>query len=229
MGVFSRLTDIINSNLNSMLDKAEDPEKIVRLIVQEMEDTLVEVRARAAAAIADKKEVERKRNEFLQRVNEWESKAELAIAKGRDDLAKGAIGAKRKAAEMAELLETELAAIDQSLDKANADLSQLQAKLKEAKAKKRSMELRRETASNSVRIKRQIHDGRIDEALARYDAYERKIDELEAEAESISMGRPKTLEQEFAELESQDAVDEELNALKQRVAARVGGMGPTGA
>lgn len=229
MGVFSRLTDIINSNLNSMLDKAEDPEKIVRLIVQEMEDTLVEVRSRAAAAIADKKEVERKRNEFLQRVNEWESKAELAIAKGRDDLAKGAIGAKRKAAEMAELLEKELAAIDQSLDKANADLSQLQAKLKEAKAKKRSMELRRETASNSVRIKRQIHDGRIDEALARYDAYERKIDELEAEAESISMGRPKTLEQEFAELESQDAVDEELNALKQRVAARVGGMGPTGA
>ncbi len=229
MGVFSRLTDIINSNLNSMLDKAEDPEKIVRLIVQEMEDTLVEVRARAAAAIADKKEVERKRNEFLQRANEWESKAELAIAKGRDDLAKGAIGAKRKAAEMAELLEKELAAIDQSLDKANADLSQLQAKLKEAKAKKRSMELRRETASNSVRIKRQIHDGRIDEALARYDAYERKIDELEAEAESISMGRPKTLEQEFAELESQDAVDEELNALKQRVAARVGGMGPTGA
>ncbi|MEL6364067.1 MAG: phage shock protein PspA [Pseudomonadota bacterium] len=225
MGVFSRLTDIINSNLNSMLDKAEDPEKIVRLIVQEMEDTLVEVRSRAAAAIADKKEVERKRNEFLQRANEWESKAELAIAKGRDDLAKGAIGAKRKATEMVELLDAELKALDESLDKANLDLTQLQAKLKEAKAKKRSMELRRETASTSVRVKRQIHDGRIDEALARYDAYERKIDELEAEAESISMGRPKSLEQEFAELESQDAVDEELNALKQRVAARAGGTG----
>ena len=100
MGVFSRLSDIINSNLNAMLDKAEDPEKIVRLIIQEMEDTLVEVRSRAARAIADKKEVERKKAEFIGRVNEWESKAELAIAKGRDDLAKGAIAAKRKAQEM---------------------------------------------------------------------------------------------------------------------------------
>jgi len=227
MGVFSRLTDIVNSNINTMLDKAEDPEKIVRLIVQEMEDTLVEVRARAAAAIADKKEVERKRQEFLARATEWESKAELAVAKGRDDLAKGAIGAKRKASEMAELLAKELKAIDESLDKANTDLSMLQAKLKEAKAKKRSMELRRQTASTSVRVKRQLYDGRIDEALAKYEAYERKIDEIEAEAESFSIGRPKTLEQEFAELENQDAVDGELEALKQRVRDRVAG-GPSG-
>lgn len=221
MGVFSRLSDIINSNLNSMLDRAEDPEKIVRLIIQEMEDTLVEVRSRAARAIADKKEVERKKSEFETRAKEWEVKAELAIAKGRDDLAKGAIAAKRKAEEMAALFDTEFTAIDKSLDKANDDLEKLQAKLKEAKAKQRSLEIRRSTASDSVRVNRQVYDGRIDEAMERYERYERKIDELEGEAESYALGRPKSLEQEFAELEAEDDVNAEFEALKKRIGDRV--------
>lgn len=220
MGVFSRLSDIVNSNLNSMLDKAEDPEKIVRLIIQEMEDTLVEVRANAARAMADKKEITRKRDEFKKRGGEWESKAELAIGKGRDDLAKGAIAAKRKAEEMIGLLDQELTAIDETVDKTNDDLSKLQAKLKEARAKQRSLEVRRNAASDAVRISRQVHDGRIDEALARFERYERRIDELEAEAESYALGRPRTLEDEFAELETEDAVKAELEALKQRMANR---------
>ncbi|MEZ5928094.1 MAG: phage shock protein PspA [Parvularculaceae bacterium] len=221
MGVFSRLSDIINSNLNAMLDKAEDPEKIVRLIIQEMEDTLVEVRSRAARAIADKKEVERKKAEFIGRVNEWESKAELAIAKGRDDLAKGAIAAKRKAQEMVDLFDKEFQAIDKSLEKANDDLAKLQAKLKEAKAKQRSLEIRRTAASDSVRINCQVYDGRIDEAMARYERYERRIDELEAEAESYVLGRPKSLEEEFKELEAEDGVNAEFEALKQRIVSRM--------
>ena len=221
MGVFSRLSDIINSNLNAMLDKAEDPEKIVRLIIQEMEDTLVEVRSRAARAIADKKEVERKKAEFIGRMNEWESKAELAIAKGRDDLAKGAIAAKRKAQEMVDLFDKEFQAIDKSLEKANDDLAKLQAKLKEAKAKQRSLEIRRTAASDSVRINRQVYDGRIDEAMARYERYERRIDELEAEAESYVLGRPKSLEEEFKELEAEDGVNAEFEALKQRIVSRM--------
>lgn len=222
MGVFSRLSDIINSNINAMLDRAEDPEKIVRLIIQEMEDTLVEVRSRAARAIADKKEVARKRNEFAARVSEWESKAELAIAKGRDDLARGAIAAKQKAQEMVALLDKEYQAIDNSLDKANGDLAKLQAKLKEAKTRQRSLEIRREAATDSVRINRQVYDGRIDEAMARYERYERKIDELEAEAESYVLGRPKSLEDEFRELEAEDEVNAEFEALKKRVASRLG-------
>lgn len=224
MGVFSRLTDIVNSNINSMLDKAEDPEKIVRLIIQEMEDTLVEVRSRAARAIADRKEVERRQAEFDLRAREWESKAELAIAKGRDDLARGAIAAKRKAHEMVDLFKKEYEAIDKSLDKANEDLEKLQAKLKEAKAKQRSLEIRRSTAEGSVRVSRAVYDGRIDEAMARYERYERRIDELEAEAESYVMGRPKSLEQEFRELEAEDDVAAEFAALKKRVAERAGGV-----
>jgi len=223
MGVFSRLSDIINSNLNAMLDKAEDPEKIVRLIIQEMEDTLVEVRSRAARAIADKKEVERRKAEFELRSREWESKAELAIAKGRDDLAKGAIAAKRKAIEMAELFAKEHEAIDKSLEKANDDLEKLGAKLKEAKAKQRSLEIRRSAAEGSLRINRAVYDGRIDEAMVRYERYERRIDEMEAEAESYVMGRPKSLEQEFRELEAEDDINAEFDALKKRVAERAGG------
>ena len=220
MGVFSRLSDIINSNINSMLDHAEDPEKIVRLIIQEMEDTLVEVRSNAARAIADKKEITRKRDDFERRSREWENKAELAIGKGRDDLAKGAIAAKRKAEEMIGLLDNELKAIDETVDKTNDDLGKLQAKLKEARAKQRSLEVRRNAASDAVRISRQVNDGRIDEALARFERYERRVDELEAEAESWTLGRPRTLEDEFAELESEDAVKAELDALKARLAAR---------
>jgi len=220
MGVFSRLSDIVNSNINSMLDRAEDPEKIVRLIIQEMEDTLVEVRSNAALALADRKEVGRKKDEFLRRGKEWETKAELAIGKGRDDLAKGAIAAKRKAEEMVDLLEQELKAIERTVSKTNDDLAKLQAKLKEARAKQRSLELRRNAASDSVRIAEQVHDGRIDEALARFDRYERRIDELEAESESWALGRPRTLEDEFAELEAEDAVNAELDELKRRVAGR---------
>lgn len=220
MGVFSRLSDIINSNLNSMLDHAEDPEKIVRLIIQEMEDTLVEVRANAARAIADRKEVGRKKAEFASRGQEWEGKAELAIAKGRDDLARGAIAAKRKADEMIGLLDKELGIIDQTVDKTNEDLGKLQSKLKEARAKQRSLEIRRNGAADSVRVSRQVNDGRIEEALARFDRYERRIDELEAEAESWSLGRARTLEDEFAELEAEDAVNADLADLKRRVAER---------
>lgn len=222
MGVFSRLSDIVNSNLNAMLDQAEDPEKIVRLIIQEMEDTLVEVRSNAARAIADRKEVGRKKSDFAARAKEWEAKAELAISKGRDELARGAIGAKRKAEEMIELLDQELGAIESTVEKTNEDLTKLQAKLKEARAKQRSLQIRRDAAADSVRISRQVHDGRIDEALARFDRYERRIDELEAEAESWALGRPRTLEDEFSELESEDAVNAELAALKRRVADRAG-------
>jgi phage shock protein A len=220
MGVFSRLSDIVNSNINAMLDRAEDPEKIVRLIIQEMEDTLVEVRSNAALALADRKEVGRKKDEFLRRAKEWEAKAELAIEKGRDDLAKGAIAARRKAEEMIELLDQELTAIEAAVDKTNDDLGKLQAKLKEARAKQRSLEIRQNVASDSVRISRQVHDGRIDEALSRFDRYERRIDELEAESESWALGRPRSLEDEFAELEAEDAVNAELNELKRRVAQR---------
>jgi phage shock protein A len=182
-----------------------------------MEDTLVEVRASTARLIADRKELTRKQKDFADRQAKWAEKAELAVSKGRDDLAKGALAAKRKAAEMAELLAQELVQVDQSLAKAEDDLARLQAKLKEAKAKQRAMDLRRQSAGNRVRVQRQIHDGRLDDALARYERYERRLDELEAEAEVFSMGQPRTLADQFQELETEEAVEAELARIKERL------------
>ena len=218
MGVFSRLSDIVNSNITALLDRAEDPEKILRLIIQEMEDTLVEVRSSTARLIADQKEIRRKRADFDARQLKWEEKAELAVSKGRDDLAKGALGAKRKAAEMVGMLDEDLAELDQSLDKANEDLAQLQAKLKEAKAKQRTLDARRKSAKDRLRVQRQLHDGRLEDAMARFEHYERRLDELEAEAEVFVMGQPKTLAEQFDELEAEDAVEIELTRIKERQA-----------
>lgn len=220
MGVFSRLADIINSNINALLDHAEDPEKIMRLIIQEMEDTLVEVRASAARAIADKKELERKRADLERRHDDWARKAEIAVTKGRDDLARGALAAKRKAGEMAELLAHELVLIEETIAKSGGDLAQLQAKLKEAKAKQRSLEIRRQAAADRVKVNRLVYSNRVDEALIRYDQFERKVDELEAEAETYATGRPRSLADQFAELEAEEAVDADLAQLKQRVAGK---------
>ncbi len=221
MGVFSRLSDIVNSNITALLDRAEDPEKILRLIIQEMEDTLVEVRSSTARLIADQKEVQRKRADFETRQAKWGEKAELAVSKGRDDLAKGALTAKRKAAEMVDMLDVELTDLDRSLDKANEDLAQLQAKLKEAKAKQRTLDMRRKSAKDRLRIQRQLHDGRLDDAMARFEHYERRLDELEAEAEVFTMGQPgqpRTLAEQFDELEAEDAVEAELEKIKKRLA-----------
>lgn len=213
MGLFSRLGDIINSNINSMLDNAENPEKIARLIIQEMEDTLVEVRTAAARAMADKKEMAREIKHFTAVRDEWNAKAELALDKGREDLARGALTAKQKADGEIERRKSAMEAAEESFEKRQDDLAKLQAKLDEAKAKHRSLMMRRESAEHSIRIREQVYDGRVDEALARYSNIERKVDEMEAYADTIK-GREPTLEAEFAALERDESVEKELEALK---------------
>ena len=222
MGIFSRLGDIINSNLNSMLDRAEDPEKIVRLIVQEMEDTLVEVRSAAARSIADKKEILRRVDQLEAGQAEWQRKAELAVEKGREDLAKGALVAKAQAASSVEILRHELETIETALAKTNEDLGRLEAKLTEAKNKQKSFVIRHDAARDQIRIRTQLHDGRIDEALGRYEQIERKIDAVEGQVESFDLGRRKSLSDEFAELEAESGVEKELQAIKARL-GRTGG------
>ena len=217
MGIFSRLGDIINSNLNVMLDRAEDPEKIVRLIVQEMEDTLVEVRSAAARAIAEKKELGRRIEQMEAAAADWQKKAELAIEKGREDLAKGALMAKAEAIQTVALLQKEMGLIDDTLAKTNEDLTRLDAKLAEAKAKQKSFEVRHNAARDQIRMRTQLHDGRIDDAMARYAHIERKLDRMEGQVEAFEMGRGKTLAQEFAELEADTAISAELEALKAKL------------
>ncbi|MEP1145405.1 MAG: phage shock protein PspA [Henriciella sp.] len=213
MGMFSRLGDIINSNINAMLDGAENPEKIARLMIQEMEDTLVEVRTAAARAMADKKEMEREIAHYTEIRDDWETKAGLAIDKGREDLARGALIAKKKADQEIVRRQEAMDLAEEAFHKRQDDLSRLQAKLDEAKAKHRALMMRRDAAEQRIRVREQTYDTRVDDALSRYSTVERKVDELEAYADTIR-GHEPSLEQEFADLERHDAIEEELSALK---------------
>ena len=218
MTIFSRITDIINANINALLERAEDPGKMIRLIIQEMEDTLVEVRSQSVRAIADRREIERRIERLETNGREWEDKAAFALGKGREDLAKSALLVKRKLDDQAALLREELALTAESLARHNEDLAKLQAKIDEAKARKSSIELRMTTAKDRIRVRHALHDERVEDALNRYGSLERRIDELEAGAEVYDMGKAKTLEQEFAELEAETDIAEEFARLKARVA-----------
>lgn len=220
MGIFSRLSDIINANLNSLLDKAEDPEKIVRLMIQEMEDAMVEVRSHAAKAIAERKERERFLGQIDQQVLDWEARAELAIRKGRDDLAKGALVEKSQLAERRAAVEREVQLISDQVAKLNDDIAGLQAKLADAKNRQRAIILKSRHADATLKVRGHTHSNKIDEMLERFEYAERRIDRIEAEAESLDLGRGRTVAQQIAELEAEDKISAELEALKARVAQR---------
>ena len=217
MGIFSRMGDIINSNLNSMIEKAENPEKITRLIIQEMEDTLVEVRTSAARNIAETKELSRKADQYDSRTKEWAAKAELALTKGREDLARGAVAAKQQSAQMADVVRKEIEILNESVAKADSDLEKLQAKLNEAKAKHKALMMRGSTATNQIKMRKVMTSNKVDDALQRYERMERKVDELEAHVEAFDLGNGQSLESQFAALEADDAVEAELAALKKTI------------
>ncbi|MBY6063156.1 phage shock protein PspA [Pseudidiomarina sediminum] len=216
MGIFSRFTDIVNSNINALLDKAEDPEKMVRLIIQEMEDTLVEVRSTSARLIAEKKDTERQMARYERDVAEWESKAELALSKDRDDLARLALVEKGKANDAVASLQTDIERINEHLNRLNEEVGQLQEKLADAKARQKTIVMRQRAASSRLEVKKRIDSGKIDDAMQRFERYESKIDDLESQVEAYDMGK-KTLRDEFAELETEDKINDELEALKARV------------
>ena len=218
MGIFTRFSDIVKSNINAILDKAEDPEKIVRLMIQEMEDTLVEVRSAAARSIADKKDLNRKLEALDREQRDWEDKAELAIRKGRDDLAKAALVEKSRVASAAEVLKQDYIAVDEGLNKLNADIARLESKLEDAKARQKALLARHKTASSRLAVRKKIHDYKIDDAMIRFEQYTRRIDDVEGRVEAYDLGLPKDLNHEFASLQAEDSVKEELDALKKRVA-----------
>lgn len=218
MGIFSRLADIINSNLNAILDRAEEPEKIIRLVIQEMEDTLVEVRSTAAKTIAEKKEATRRLARLAEAQKGWEEKAELALSKGREDLAKGALVEKSKLAEAAGMLENELEELDSMLRQGEADIAKLESKLREAKAKQQALAARHETATSRLKVRRNLYDGRVDDAFARFEQVEKKLDAAEGEVEAFDLGRGRSLAEEISELAAESAIEDELAALKARLA-----------
>ena len=223
MGIFSRLADIINSNLNAILDRAEEPEKIIRLVIQEMEDTLVEVRSTAAKTIAEKKEISRRLTRLSEAQASWSEKAELALAKGREDLAKGALVEKAKLAEAAQALQEEAEELDAMLAQGEADIAKLESKLREAKAKQQALTARHDTAGSRLKVRRTLYDGRVEDAFNRFEQVEKKLDEAEGAVEAYDLGRDgKTLAEEISELAAESAIEDELAAMKARLEAQQG-------
>ncbi len=217
MSIFSRFSDIINANINSLLEKAEEPEKIIRLMIQEMEDTLVEIRSAAAKCIADRKEHHRHSDYLQGEQSEWERRAELAVRNDREDLARAALSEKQGIKDRIELMQTEMDSLDSQLAKFTEDIGKLQGKLTDAKKRQRSIVIRHKTATSQLAARKHIHSDRIDEMLFRFENAERKIDRVESEGESLDMGRRDTLADEIEGLESDDRVDEALEELKAKV------------
>lgn len=219
MGIFSRFTDIVNSNINSILDKAEDPEKMVRLIIQEMEDTLVEVRSASAKTLASKKEISSQIGKVQNEAKDWKAKAELAISKDREDLARAALQEKKKCDEHANALSSELKVVDEQIIKLQSEVGQLQEKLADAKTRQKAIILRQKTVSSRLEVKKTLDSGKVDAAMGRFEQYERKIDDLESQVDAYDLGK-KTLADEFADLESDDEIDDELAALKKKMQSK---------
>ena len=217
MGIFSRLADIISANLNSALDQAEDPEKMIRQMIHEMEDTLVEVRSNAARMIADRKGLERRRRNLQQVETDWVRKAELALSKDREDLARAALLEKARLAQDLSDLEEELVHLDEALAKYEEDIGKLEDKLREAKAKQKAMVARQTTAASRLRVRRQVHDKRIDEAYVRFEKMERRLDSTESEVEAMDLGRSRSLAEEIDDLATDHSVEAELAALRSRI------------
>lgn len=220
MGIFSRFADIVNANLNALLDKAEDPAKMIRLIIQEMEDTLVEVRTTSARTIAEKKDLTRKISRLHEEVDAWQQKAELALSKDREDLAKAALVEKKACQENADELEKQLEAVEANLNQLNDEIGQLQDKLQDAKSRQSALLMRHKTASSRLKVREQLYSSSVDDAMERFDSYERKLDNLEANVDAQAMGRKRTLADEIDSLEEDEKLDAELAELKAKVSGK---------
>jgi len=223
MGIFTRFRDIVSSNINAMLDKAEDPEKLISLMIQEMEDTLVEIKASCAAAMATSKRTQRQVEEVLSRSRSWEDKAALAVNKGRDDLAREALLEKRRFAERACSLEKELQEMNALIQQYQEDIKQLEEKLRSAREKQRLLVHRHVHALKKRRAQEEIRRMDSTGAVLKFEEFENHIERMEAEAELVNFGRKPDLETRIEELLVDDEIEKELQTLKSSLRKEGGG------
>jgi len=216
MSIFSRLSDIINSNISSLLDKAEDPEKMIRMVIQEMEETLVEVRSGTAKVIAEKKTLHRRAEQLRKQAEDWQQKAELALSKDREDLAKAALVERASVNATVNLLDGEMVKLDETLDKLSGEIEQLQNKLNDARARQKTIVMRATATQSRVDVSRQLHNFNIDNAMNKFEYYEKKIDLMEGQVDSLNMER-RGLQSEFDELARKEKIDLELQEIRKKL------------
>jgi phage shock protein A len=218
MGMFSRMSDIVQANINSMLDKAEDPEKVIRLIIQEMEETLVEIRSVAAKNLAEQKHIDRKVAQLQKQVQMWQNKAKLAVEKGRDDLARAALNEKHQADAKVVEAEQGKQQIDELITAIQDDTFRLQAKLTEARSKQKSLAARKQTSAVRLQAKQVANSEAVFNAVERFEQYEHRVETLEAQVDAFEVVTSATsLEQEFADLVRGESIEAELTKLKAKV------------
>jgi phage shock protein A len=219
MSIFTRTRDIVAANFTDMLDKAEDPARMIRMIILEMEETLVEVRSSAARTIADSKEMRRQIIRLEQIQENWAEKAELALSRGREDLAHAALTEKQRAADMAVSIQAEIDALNAALTGSEADIAKLQGKLREARARQNAIQSRLESAQARVKLREMYAGAKTQDAFSRFDVLERRADYAEGQAEALALAAPpRSLDEEIADLRNAEKVEAELEALKARLA-----------
>lgn len=223
MGIFTRFRDIISSNINAMLDKAEDPEKLIKLMIREMEDTLVEIKTACAGVMASGKKIQRQLDSHKSQSQYWSEKAELAVNKGRDDLAREALIEKRKFSQRTESLEKDLAEHDQLIEQYQADIRQLEDKLKNARDKQRLLVQRHVHARRKIQAQKEIRRIDSSESLIKFDELENRIERMEAEADLINYGSKSSLEDELERLSVDEEIEDELAKLKSPGSAKEDG------
>ena len=219
MGLLSRMSDIVQSNINALLDKAEDPEKMIKHLILEMQDTLVEVRSVAATVLADKKQIERRISKLEIESANWQSKAQIALQKEREDLARAALGEKQRVDQALDSLHEQLNEVQESVNKLQSDSSQLNDKLLEAKAKQKILLIRQRTQSSCLKLRHSDAYNKVDTAIVKFDQYERRIDDLEAQVDAFDLvSETKGLNAELAELEASEEIEKQLAELRKKVA-----------
>ena len=219
MGLLSRMSDIVQSNINALLDKAEDPEKMIKHLILEMQDTLVEVRSVAATVLADKKQIERRISKLEIESANWQSKAQIALQKEREDLARAALGEKQRVDQALDSLHEQLNEVQESVNKLQSDSSQLNDKLLEAKAKQKTLLTRQRTQSSRLKLRQSDAYNKVDTAIVKFDQYERRIDDLEAQVDAFDLvSETKSLNAELAELEASEEIEKQLAELRKKVA-----------
>lgn len=216
MGIFSRLSDIINSNLNAMLDRAEDPEKLVKLMISEMEDTLIEIKSSAAEVVADRIRVERNLKSETRRMEDWASKAELAMGRDREDLAREALEQKLYAERSVSTLQDRLSEIEGVVKQYQSDIARLEEKLVSAKKRQRAMIAAHKSAESRRKVEEKIYKVNTSGAFAKFEHFEQRLDRVNAETEILEASND-SLEKRFQDLEHENAIQQELEALKKRM------------